>query len=449
MSYSTIIINAEIINELSRFIGYVTIIDEFIENVAPGCPSTAELNNADKVIDASGCLLIPGAIDDQVHFRDPGLTHKGDIATESMAAIAGGTTSFMDMPNTNPTTTTIEALNAKYERAAKASMANYSFFIGGTNDNIDTLKQVDFSNNCGVKLFLGSSTGNMLVDNADTIRQIFSEVPAIIAIHSEDESIINANKKIFQERYGDNLPVKFHPLIRSEEACYQCTARAVELADKCNSRLHVLHLSTAKELSLFSNAPINEKKITAEACAPHLWFCDSDYARLNNKIKCNPAIKTAVDRDALRNALKAGKIDIVATDHAPHLLSEKEGNCLKAASGMPIIQYSLLMMLELANQGIFTLEEVVNKTSHAPATLYHIDRRGYIRRGYYADLVIVNKNVTNIVNTNDIISRCGWSPLEGVKFSNSIRSTFVNGSLVYDNRIFNNIYRAKRLRFDN
>ena len=347
----TLIHNAEIVNEGRRFIGYVAIEGSVISAVGEGAPTEALLNNANHCIDAKGALLLPGAIDDQVHFRDPGLTHKADIASESKAAVAGGVTSFMDMPNTKPPTTTLEALNDKYRHAEECSAANFSFFIGGTNQNIDVLKAVDFSSTCGVKLFLGSSTGNMLVDDSNAIARIFAEIPAVIAIHSEDETIIRNNIQLFRQRYGENLPVQYHPLIRSAEACYECTARAVELAHRHGTRLNVLHLSTARELSLFDAAtPLADKRVTAEVCVHHLWFSDADYERLGNRIKCNPAIKTIDDRNALRKGLVDGHIDIVATDHAPHLLSEKQGNCLTAASGMPLVQFSLVAMLEMARQ---------------------------------------------------------------------------------------------------
>lgn len=363
----TLIHNAEIVNEGRRFIGYVAIEGSVISAVGEGAPTEALLNNANHCIDAKGALLLPGAIDDQVHFRDPGLTHKADIASESKAAVAGGVTSFMDMPNTKPPTTTLEALNDKYRHAEECSAANFSLFIGGTNQNIDVLKAVDFSSTCGVKLFLGSSTGNMLVDDSNAIARIFAEIPAVIAIHSEDETIIRNNIQLFRQRYGENLPVQYHPLIRSAEACYECTARAVELAHRHGTRLNVLHLSTARELSLFDAAtPLADKRVTAEVCVHHLWFSDADYERLGNRIKCNPAIKTIDDRNALRKGLVDGHIDIVATDHAPHLLSEKQGNCLTAASGMPLVQFSLVAMLEMAGQGIMSFQQVVERCATPP-----------------------------------------------------------------------------------
>lgn len=443
-----ILYNASIINEGKKFNGYIVIDGDKIAEVGTGVPAEGIMSSCDKLYDLTGKLLIPGVIDDQVHFRDPGLTHKADIASESHAAIAGGVTSFMDMPNTKPQTTTLEALNAKYEHAAEVSATNYSFYIGATNDNIEIVKQVDFSKTCGVKAFLGSSTGNMLVDNPDTLEHLFGEIPALIAIHSEDESIIKANKELFITKYGDNLPVKYHPLIRSAEACYVSTARAIELADKLSTRLHVLHLSTARELSLFSNAPITKKRITAEVCVHHLWFSDEDYAKYGNRIKCNPAIKTIADRSALRDGVNCGKLDVVATDHAPHLLSEKEGNCLTAASGAPLVQFSLVVMLEMAKQGIFSIEKVVEKMCHAPAELYHIDRRGYIRKGYYADLAVIDSNVSHTITSADVISKCGWSPFEGITMHNRVVSTFLNGEEVYHNGVFRNNIHGSRLKFN-
>lgn len=443
----TIIHNAEIINEGKQFLGYVIIDNDIISKVGEGTPLQANIDECNDIIDAQGMLLLPGAIDDQVHFREPGLTHKADIASESQAAVAGGVTSFMDMPNTKPATTTVELLEQKYDIAAQVSCANYSFYAGATNDNMAELRQVDFSRVCGVKVFMGSSTGNMLVDNKDTLRSIFSEIPSIVAIHSEDEAIINRNKAYYSERFGNDLPVYFHPLIRSAEACYVSTARAVELANECGTRLHVLHISSAREMELLDNKPLSEKKITAEVCVHHLWFTDNDYAQKGNRIKCNPAVKTHADREALRNALKNGLIDVVATDHAPHLLSEKQGGCLTAASGMPLVQYSLVAMLEMARKGIFTYEIVIDKMCHAPATLYRINKRGFIREGYYADLVLVNQNASYTVEAKDIKSKCAWSPFEGERLHHKVQTTFVNGNKVYDNGIINTDIRGERLSF--
>lgn len=442
-----IIYNANIVNEGRQFHGYVVIEGEYIAQVGEGNPSDLLFVQCSEHTDANNMLLLPGGIDDQVHFREPGLTHKADIECESQAAVAGGITSFMDMPNTKPATTTIELLEEKYNRAAQVSSANYSFYIGATNENMAELRKTDFSRVCGVKVFMGSSTGNMLVDNNHTLQSIFSEIPAIVAIHSEDEAIINRNKAYYSERFGNNLPVQFHPLVRSTEACYVSTARAVELATQCNTRLHILHISTARELSLLTNAPLAEKRITAEVCVHHLWFTDNDYAQSGNRIKCNPAIKTYADRTALREGLKSGLIDVVATDHAPHLLSEKQGGCFTAASGMPLVQYSLVAMLEMAHQGIFDITAVVDKMCHAPATLYRIDKRGFIREGYFADLVLVNDKASYLVESQDIKSRCGWSPFEGMRLHNQVCTTFVNGQKVYDNGNIIEGVQGKRLTF--
>lgn len=425
--------DATIINNGESQKGSLLINGERIERVAYGdCPQ--ELTElANEVIDAKGLWLIPGAIDDQVHFREPGLTHKADIASESRSAVAGGITSFMDMPNTNPQTTTIENINWKFDRAAETSLANYSFYIGATNNNIDELLKADFSRICGVKLFLGSSTGNMLVNENSTLNRIFSEVDAIIAIHSEAEEVIKRNREFYVGKYGEDLPVKFHPLIRDAEACYTSTAKAVELATRHNARLHVLHISTAKELTLLEDKPLTEKRITSEVCTHHLYFDDRDYEKYGNLIKWNPSIKSQTDREALRDGFNRNLIDIVATDHAPHLPSEKEGNCLKAASGGPLIQFTLLALFEMAKAGIFKVETIVEKSAHAPAILYGIKERGYIKEGYFADLVLVNPNKPYTVDSSNILSKCGWSPFMGHTFPCSIEKTFVNGSLAYDN----------------
>ena len=440
--------NAQIINEGRQWLGYVVIDGENIALVGEGFPDEHVRNMCSEQHDLNGKYLLPGAIDDQVHFRDPCLTHKADIATESAAAVAGGVTSFMDMPNTNPQTVTQDALEAKYERAAAVSHANYSFYIGATNDNISDVLRTDFSKVCGVKAFLGSSTGNMLINNSNSLLRLFSEVDAIIAIHSEDEEIINANRQRFVAKYGDDLPVQYHPLIRSAEACYECTARAVDLADRRGTRLHVLHLSTEKEMSLFSSNPLEDKRITAEVCVHHLWFTDADYATLGNRIKCNPAVKTLADREALRNALRSGRIDIAATDHAPHLLSEKEGNCLKAASGMPLVQYSLVAMLEMAREGIFSYCDVVDYMCHKPAKLFAIRQRGFIRQGFKADLAVVEAlHNPYTVSDADVVSRCGWTPFAGTAFHHRVVATFVNGSLAYHRGTVSPTLSSQRLTF--
>lgn len=440
--------NATIINEGERFTGSVLVDGEFISAIIRG-NEIPEGVKPDQVIDATGLWLFPGVIDDQVHFREPGLTHKGDIASESAAAVAGGVTSFMEMPNTMPLTTTIQVLEDKYALGAERSYANYSFYMGATNQNIEELRKVDPHKVCGVKVFMGSSTGNMLVDNKETLSRIFSEVPLLIATHCEDEATIQANKAHYKSLYGDELPVKYHPLIRDTEACYRSSSFAVELATKYGARLHVLHLSTAREMSLFGNQlPLKEKKITAEVCVHHLWFSDEDYEKYGNKIKWNPAIKSASDREALIKALNDNRIDVVATDHAPHLMREKEGNCLKAASGGPLVQYSLVVMLEMAKMGYFPVEQVVNKMCHAPADLFRVNKRGYLRKGYYADMVLVNPQHAVNVKSEDILSKCAWSPFEGMTFNHKVEKTWVNGQLVYNEGKVNPQIRGKRLFFD-
>ncbi len=442
----TLISNATIINEGRRFLGSVLLCGEVIEAVYGAGDALPE---ADCVVDATGLWLLPGVIDDQVHFRDPGLTHKGDIRTESRAAVAGGVTSVMDMPNTKPPATTLELLEAKYRLGAEKSLANYSFLLGATNDNLDELKRVDARHVAGVKLFMGSSTGNMLVDDERALAAIFAETPCLIAAHCEDEATIRRNTDYYRAMLGDDVPVACHPFIRSTEACYRSSAKAVELAGRYGSRLHVFHLSTGLELSLFDpRTPLADKRVTAEVCVHHLWFSDEDYARLGSRIKCNPAIKTAADRQALRCAVAEGRIDVVATDHAPHLLAEKEGGALRAASGMPLVQHSLVAMLQLAAQGVFTVEQVVERMCHAPAVLYRIVRRGYIRPGYYADLALVHPHSPWTVSRDNIIYKCGWSPFEGTTFDAAVQSTWVNDRLVYDRGTFDESARGMRLEFD-
>ena len=440
--------NATIVNEGRTFIGSVLIEGERIKTVFEE-NETIEIGKSFTEIDATGLLLIPGLIDDQVHFRDPGLTHKGDLFTESRAAVAGGVTSFMDMPNTRPQATTIEILEEKYALAAEKSLANYSFLMGVTNDNIDELKKVDARTVAGVKMFMGSSTGNMLVDNELTLNRVFAEVPMLIVTHCEDETTIQKNIAHYKALLGEEIPIEYHPLIRSAEACYKSSAHAVELATKYNSRLHVFHLSTEKEMSLFKNdKPLKEKRITAEVCVHYLWFSDVDYAEYGNRIKWNPAIKTESDRQALIDAVNNNLIDVVATDHAPHLWSEKEGSCLKAASGGPMVQHSLVAMLQMVKQGIFSLEKVVEKMCHATAELFRIEDRGFIRPGYYADLVLVDLNRPWTVSQDNILYKCGWSPFEGTKFDASVLQTWVNGKVVYDNGEFDETVRGKRLLFN-
>ena len=447
MSALQLIKNATIINEGKSFVGSVLIDGEFIKAIYRQ-EDEIKISAPFVEIDANGKWLIPGVIDDQVHFREPGLTHKGNIFSESRAAVAGGITSFMEMPNTMPLTTTIEALEAKYALGAEKSLANYSFYMGATNTNLDELNKVDPAKVCGVKVFMGSSTGNMLVDNTETLSGIFKEIPMLIATHCEDEATILQNKTYYKNLLGDDIPVKYHPLIRSEEACYRSSSFAVELATKFNARLHVLHISTAREMSLFDeNKPLKDKKITSEVCVHHLWFSDKDYEKYGNRIKWNPAIKTENDRLALIDALNSGKIDVVATDHAPHLWREKEGSYFKAASGGPLVQHALVSMLQMAKNGLFTVEHVVEKMCHAPAELYRVDRRGYIRPGYYADLVLVDPELAWTVTTENILYHCGWSPFEGTSFNHSVITTWVNGNKVFNNNQIDENIRGKRLFF--
>ena len=439
---------ATIINEGCSFIGSVLIDNNLISEVFRADEVIPEtIMNGSTIIDARDLWLLPGVIDDQVHFREPGLTHKGDIASESRAAIAGGVTSFMEMPNTKPPTITLDLLEQKFEIASNSSFANYSFYLGATNENLDELKKVNHKEVAGVKVFMGSSTGNMLVDDKMVLQAIFAEVDILIATHCEKEEIIRANVAKYRAEFGDDVPIQYHPLIRSAEACYRSSAEAVELADKYQSRLHILHLSTEKEISLFDIKPLTEKKITGEVCVHHLWFSDEDYARYGTRIKWNPAVKTRQDRGALMQGLLKNKLDVIATDHAPHLLEEKQGGALKAASGGPLVQHSLQMMLELAKKGKITKEQVVNKMCHAPATLFQIEKRGYIRKGYYADLVLVNPNKPYIITKENILYKCGWSPLEGETMSTSIEKTILNGKIAFENGQVNNI-RGEMLRFD-
>ncbi|MBK5196127.1 MAG: dihydroorotase, partial [Proteiniphilum sp.] len=438
---------ATIINEGISFTGSILLEGERISRIFKEDVPEQLLNGCREVIDARGLYLIPGVIDDQVHFRDPGLTHKGDIRSESRAAVAGGVTSFMEMPNTNPQTITNDALSRKMEMAAEKSVANYAFYLGATNDNLGELKKVDSKQVCGVKVFMGASTGNMLVDNEKALQQIFAEVDMLIATHCEKEEIIRENAAFYRKRFGEMIPIPWHPVIRSAEACYRSSSHAVELADRYGSRLHVLHLSTAREMSLFSDAPLEEKRITAEVCVHHLWFSDVDYDRLGALIKWNPAVKGVEEREALREALKEGKLDVVATDHAPHLMSEKEGGSLQAASGGPLVQHSLQVMLELAGRGIWTKELVVEKMCHAPARLFQVKERGYIREGYYADLVLVDPAAPYTVSAENIRYKCGWSPFEGETFGCSVKQTFVNGKLAYDNGVITENLFGKALAF--
>ncbi len=424
--------NATIINEGISIKGSVLVRNDRIDTIYSGLVPE-EICNRAQVIEANHLYLMPGVIDDQVHFREPGLAHKGTIQSESRAAIAGGVTSYMEMPNTNPQTITIDAWKRKNEYAQDKSFANYAFYLGATNDNLAELKRANSKHLCGIKVFMGASTGNMLVDDKKTLQAIFAEIEMLIATHCEKESIIRNNIEKYRKGFGDDIPVKYHPLIRSAEACYQSSAEAIELADKYGSRLHVLHLSTAKEMRFFDAKPLLEKKITGEVCVHHLWFTSDDYDRLGTHIKWNPAIKTKNDRDALRQALLSGKLDVVATDHAPHTLSEKEGGALIAASGGPLVQHSLQMMMQLVSEDVFSKEQVVEKMCHAPAKLFGVKDRGFIREGYFADLVLVNPNKPYTISSNNILYKCGWSPLDGQTLSTSIHITILNGKVVFHN----------------
>ena len=427
-SMSSILIkSATIVNENKQFIGDVLVKDGFIERIDKHIDTTAY-----KEINAEGLHLFPGCIDDQVHFREPGLTYKADIHTESRAAVAGGITSFMEMPNTIPNTLTQELLEQKYEIGRHNSLANYSFFMGASNDNIDEVLRTDTVNVCGVKVFMGSSTGNMLVDNPTTLENIFSQSPMLVATHCEDEATIRANLAHFKQLLGDNIPVKLHPNIRSEGACYLSLSMAVELAKKYNTRLHILHISTEKETHLFSNdIPLKNKRITAEACIHHLWFSDADYETKGNLIKWNPAVKTAHDREGILKAVLDGRIDVIATDHAPHTMEEKALPYLQAPSGGPLVQHALPAMLELYHQGKITLEQIAEKMAHNVAICFQIEKRGYIREGYWADLALVDLNSPWTVDKNNILYKCGWSPFEGTTFRSKIAHTIVSGNLAY------------------
>lgn len=422
--------DATIVNEGCVYKGYVGINRDRIVETGEGSPSPDVEAGYLRSEDLSGRYLLPGVIDDQVHFRDPGLTHKADIQTESRTAAAGGVTSFMDMPNTKPQTVSIEAWEEKNRRAKDVSSVNYAFFIGATNQNHDELAKADFRYVPGVKVFLGASTGNMLVNDEEALEKIF-RLQALIAIHSEDEGIIAANMDRFRREYPEGIPIACHPEIRSREACIVSTRRAIERAQRLNTRLHILHISTAEEAAMLSTLPLAEKRITAEVCVHHLWFTSEDYIRLGSRIKWNPAIKDLQDRTALREAAADGRIDIVATDHAPHLLSEKAGGCEKAASGGPLIQHSLQMMLDLSRKGIFSIEKVVDLMAHRPAELYGIKERGYIRPGYYADLTVVDPSKEYEVSDITELSKCGWSPISGVTLSHTVTDTFVNGKRVF------------------
>lgn len=442
---STILIkSATIVNENRQYVSDILVKDGLIERIDKHIDVPA-----DQTINAEGLHLFPGCIDDQVHFREPGLTHKADIHTESRAAVAGGITSFMEMPNTVPNTLTKELLEQKYEIASRNSLANYSFFMGASNDNLDEVLRTDVKNVCGVKVFMGSSTGNMLVDNPGTLENIFAQSPMLVATHCEDEATIKSNLEHYKQLYGENIPVRMHPKIRSEEACYLSSSMAVELAKKHNTRLHILHISTEKETHLFDNkTPLKDKRITAEACIHHLWFSDEDYDTKGNFIKWNPAVKTAADRDGILKAVLDGNIDVIATDHAPHTIEEKSQSYLKAPSGGPLVQHALPAMLELYHYGKITLEQIAEKMAHNVAICFQVEKRGYVREGYWADLALVNLNDPWNVNKSNILYKCQWSPFEGSTFRSKIIHTLVSGNLAYSNGSLIECKTGKRLTFN-
>jgi|TARA_B110000908_G_scaffold33451_1_gene40061 dihydroorotase len=447
MTKSILIKNATIVNENNTFKGDVLIENEIIKKVAP----SILVNDVDalEIIEAQGSYLIPGFIDDQVHFREPGLTHKANISTESRAAIAGGITTFIEMPNTVPQATTQALLEDKFKIAAKDSYANYSFMFGGTNDNLEELLKTDPKKVAGIKLFLGSSTGNMLVDNEAVLEKIFSSTKMIISVHCEDEATIRKNTATFIEKYGEDIPIRCHPMIRSEEACYLSSSKAIELAKKTGARLHIFHVSTTKETELFRNdIPLEEKQITAEVCIHHLWFSDEDYEEKGTHIKWNPAVKSRKDRQGLWDALLDDRIDVLATDHAPHTLEEKTNTYLKAPSGGPLVQHAIVAILEKVKEGVISIEKAVEKMSHNPAKLFQIEKRGFIKEGFYADLVLINPNQPQTVSKDNILYKCGWSPFEGTRFSSSVTHTFVNGHLMYNNGVFNDNMKGKRITFN-
>jgi dihydroorotase len=444
MGSDILIKHANMVNEGSVKYGDLLVRNGRIEQIAP----TITVNNSIPVLDANGMLLMPGMIDDQVHFREPGATDKAEIHTESQAAVAGGITSFMDMPNTNPNTVTLDALESKYQVAAEKSVANYAFYLGATNNNIDVIRSLDPKQACGIKVFMGSSTGNMLVNREEALEQIFRDAPVLVATHCEDSPTIQRNQEEARAKYGDDVPMSMHPIIRSEEACYLSSSHAVELAKRHGTRLHVLHLTTAKEMELFEAKPLEEKRITAEVCVHHLHFSDKDYDLHGALIKCNPAIKSSSDRDALRQALRDGRIDVVATDHAPHLLEEKLRNYFQAPAGLPLVQHALPMLLELYHDRHITLETLVERACHAPAKLFDIVERGYLREGYWADLVLVDLHSPMLVEREDLLYKCGWSPLEGEQLRSTVDTTIVNGNIVYQQGKLYPEPHGQRLQFN-
>jgi dihydroorotase len=440
---SILIVQATIVNEGQQWVGDVLVKNGRIVEVAEHI-----VTEADQVIEAKGLMLLPGMIDDQVHFRDPGLTAKGDIATESKAALAGGTTTFMDMPNVKPTTTTIDNLEAKYQIGAEKAWSNYSFYFGATNDNLDELKRVNPRNVCGVKIFMGASTGNMLVDREQALRDIFTHSPTLITTHCEDTPMINAQEEIYRAKYGDDVPAFEHPNIRCREACYKSSSFAVQLAQETGADLHILHLTTAEEMELFEPGPVEGKKITAEACVHHLWFTEDDYAAKGHYIKCNPAIKKQSDRDAIRQAVREGRIDIIATDHAPHSEVEKNNPYFSAPAGLPQVQQSIPALLDMVHDGVFDIETIVQKTAHNVAIRYQIEERGYIREGYWADLILVDMNKPHTDDKAHNLYKCQWSPWEGHTFKSSVISTIVSGELKYHQGQFAAFTPGKRVLFN-
>jgi dihydroorotase len=436
--------NATLVNEGKKWESDLLVKDGRIHRIDKDISDSSA-----QVIDLKGKYLLPGCIDDQVHFREPGLMHKGTIYTESRAAVAGGITSFMEMPNTVPNALTQELLQDKYDIASKNSIANYSFFMGASNDNLEEVLKTDERNVCGVKIFMGSSTGNMLVDNEHTLNNLFSKVPLLIATHCEDEGTIRRNTELARLKYGEDVPIFMHPIIRDTEACYLSSSMAVELAKKHGTRLHILHISTAKELDLFDNTlPLSQKRITAEACIHHLWFSEEDYAEKGSYIKWNPAVKAKTDRDAIMQAVLDNRIDVIATDHAPHTIEEKEQSYFKAPSGGPLVQHALLAMLEMSKQDIISIERVIEKMASAPAEMFHVSDRGFLREGYFADLVVVDPNQKTFVDKPSLLYKCGWSPFEGYTFSHKIVSTYVNGRMVYDNNRIVEAGNGSRLLFN-
>jgi dihydroorotase len=436
--------NATLINEGERKQADVLIHDGKIQSIGSGLS-----HNDAQLIDASGLWLLPGVIDDQVHFREPGLTHKAEIYTEAKAAVAGGVTSYMEMPNTKPQATTQELLEQKYQRAAEVSLANYSFFMGTTNNNYEEILKTDPRTVCGIKIFMGSSTGDMLVDDDHILSKIFANAPTIIALHCEDEQTIKENTKIYEEKYGEDIPFEAHPEIRSHKSCLLSSSKAAQLANKYGTRIHILHISTADELALFTPGDdFKTKNVTSEVCVHHLSFNSTQYSSLGSKIKCNPAIKHKADQEALWEALNSGKFDVIATDHAPHTKEEKANKYAKAPAGLPLVQHSLQLMLEHAKDGRISVEEVVNRMCHKPAELFEIEQRGFVREGYWADLVLVDPNNTETVSADNIHFKCGWSPLEGKEFHHTIEHTFVSGHLAWSNGSFDESIKGQRLLFD-